>query len=518
MNQFGIIIQETTSGLNTQYISPDLDRNNSEVIQTTQDERILATQLVNQSKFYSVEVTKSYKIYTYVNPNVTDEFGRSGYYAIKLYFHNKFVNPINLISLFNKIEAKYLEHKNNNTLAGQDYTVIQSLLEGKEVKPFLYLTEKKQFVTYFDPNNSTALTEKLNDEKVFTIEKLYAFDVAKSLAEDQVKAYGLDSFNDYKIKKANFDNSDRILREITQNNQPIDFRIVGKENFKIIYPSSLAGTLKYSTTEKKNISVADFNELRKPNVIPQPTLSRSTQPKKDNTPIIIVAIIGILALGVGGYFSYDLIFPKHKENEPIDSLGKIENRESIDNVSMYVPEIKRFLANKFVVNKQKTDSVEVKNDYYQIDDKQTLMLESYYFKNKDDNSVEYYSSFENLKSKTNKQILNKESLNKFLGDISTDTINWNKIVVEGKKQGLILPYNEKVTVDSEKDKTSADNNVNSTNKRDEVTSPQPKNGNTTEPNKEVSQPKVEGKPNPEKSTKLVKPVVNKGGLEVNSSL
>ncbi|MEG0930254.1 MULTISPECIES: hypothetical protein [Weeksellaceae] len=508
MNQFGIIIQETTSGLNTQYISSDLDSNNSEVIQTTQDERILATQLVNQSKFYSVEVTKSYKVYTYVNPNVTDEFGRSGYYAIKLYFNNKFIKPINLISLFDKIEAKYLEHKNNNTLAGQDYTIIQNLLDGTEVKSFLYLTEKKQFVAYFDPNNFTALTEKLNDEKVFTIEKLYVFDVTKSLAEDQVKAYGLDSFNDYKTKKANFDNSDHILREITQNNLPIDFRTVSQENFKIIYPSSLAGTLKYSTTEKKNIPVADFNELRKPIVISKPIQPRSTQPKKDNTPIIIVAILGVFALGIGGYFSYDKFF-KEKEDTEVE---KINNEEVVkDSNVLYEP---TFIIVKH--NSKDTISfggkkVPINNDYYQIDTV-SPSLRNYYFKNKDEKSVEYYKSFDELYNKGELERLNKDNLSIFLKSNNITEIQWNKIVEEAKYQGLKLPNDSETTTTSPKENTSVDNNVNSTNNTDKVTSPKPKNNNATEPKTEVSKPKAEEK------TKTVKEVKTVKSLEPNIGL
>lgn len=471
MSQFGIVIQETTSGLNMQYISPDLDSNHEEVIQTTQDERILATQLVNQSKFYSVEVTKSYKIYTYINPNVTDEFGRSGYYAIKLYFHNKYINPFNLISLFDKIEAKYLENKNNNTLAGQDYSTIQSLLDGEEVKSFLYLTEKKQFITYFDPNNLSALTEKLNDEKVFTIEKLYAFDVTKALGEDQVKSYGLNSYNDCKITKASFDNSDHILREITQNNQTIDFRTVNQDNFKIIYPLSFQGTVKYSTTEKKNIPVVDFNELKKPIVIPKPIPSRSPQPKKNITPIIIVAVVGVLVLGIGGYFLKDRFFPPKlelEETDPVLSEGENGNEETNDSIK-----VEKFEAGKFISNQENSDSVSVKNDYYQINSNQMPKLKNYYFRKTNHNSVEYYASFEDLKSNSNKKKLNGEVLESFLSEISIDTTNWNKIKIEAEKQGLLLPKNknkENNTSSSANDKSELNRNNNTSNSGEKVSS------------------------------------------------
>ena len=57
MNQFGLIIQETTAGSNQQFVSSHLDINSPEIKETITDERTLASQLANLSDVYSVQVT-----------------------------------------------------------------------------------------------------------------------------------------------------------------------------------------------------------------------------------------------------------------------------------------------------------------------------------------------------------------------------------------------------------------------------------------------------------------------------
>ncbi|MGV0845674.1 hypothetical protein ACTS9T_03640 [Empedobacter falsenii] len=439
MSQFGIIIQETTSGLNFQYHTKDIDLNHPDIKETTQDERILATQLVNQSKFYSVEITENYKVYTYVNPNVSDDFGRSGYYTIKLYFKNKFIKPNNLISLFYKIEAKYLEYKLNNNLASQEYEMIQNLFEGEDGKKFIYLKENKQFVVYFDPTNLDSLTEKLNDEKVFIIKKLYAFNIAKSLGEEQVKSFGLIPLNELRMKIARFDNSDHILKEITYNNAPVSFRNLEQSNFQLKYPSDFGGALKYSTHQKNNLPVAEFNELRKPVVIK--TKPPVTPPsRKSNTPILIGSLVGVLVLGVAGYIGYDYFYSKDKEQAL--ELNYTSTDNSINIIKQELEreiKITKFPKDSYIYSESKKDSQVVRNDYYQIDDPKANKLKSYYFKNKDENSVEYYSSFDDLKSNTNMKKIEASNLKEFFGEISINTTDWDSIVLEANENGLKLP-------------------------------------------------------------------------------
>jgi len=59
MNQFGLIIQETTAGSGQQFVSSHLDLNNPEIKETITDERFIATQLANLTDVYSVKITNN---------------------------------------------------------------------------------------------------------------------------------------------------------------------------------------------------------------------------------------------------------------------------------------------------------------------------------------------------------------------------------------------------------------------------------------------------------------------------
>ena len=106
MNQFGLIIEETTAGSNLQFVSSLLDINSPEIKETLTDERTLASQLANLSDVYSVQVTKNYKVYSLIVTNLTDFLGRSGYYAIRLY-GPKGVNLTNFENILANIKEKY---------------------------------------------------------------------------------------------------------------------------------------------------------------------------------------------------------------------------------------------------------------------------------------------------------------------------------------------------------------------------------------------------------------------------
>jgi hypothetical protein len=106
MNQFVIIIQETTAGSNQQFVSTHIDINSPEIKGTITDERTLASQLANLSDVYSVQVTKNYKVYSLIVTNSTDFIGRSGYYAIRLY-GPKGINLSNFENILANIKEKY---------------------------------------------------------------------------------------------------------------------------------------------------------------------------------------------------------------------------------------------------------------------------------------------------------------------------------------------------------------------------------------------------------------------------
>ena len=254
------------------------------------------------------------------------------------------------------------------------------------------------------------------------------------------------------MKTARFDNSDHILREITYNNVPVSFRDLEQSNFQLKYPLDFGGALKYSTHQKSNLPVEEFNELRKPIVPPKPPVTQKT--KKSNTSILIGSLVGVLVLGVAGYIGYDYFY---KQDE-IQVVNNISTNDTIPQEFHREIVVNKFPKDSTVYNSSNTDSVIVKNDYYQITDSNNSKINSYYFKNKDENSVEYYSSFENLRNKSDMRTLNATKLKGFFGEIFINTTDWDSIVLKANEFGLNLP---KLSFDNTSQENSS---INSTNK------------------------------------------------------
>lgn len=257
MNQFGIIIQETTSGSNQQYVSPFLDLNSPEIKETITDERILASQLSNMSDVYSVQVTENYKVYSLIINNVRDYIGRSGYYVIRLYAP-KSINLTQFESILEKIKEKYNLYSSSNNFNAQNYDDVLSKIPTHQntEKQVISLKSNVNCFYYFDENN-TQLGTIFNTNEIHLIHKLYAFNKNKAANESIAVNSGLKPFTEIeRSKEYSIINNQKILKELRINNIPVHFNSNSTELNLLCHSND---TVTYNTDYDKKISEITTN-------------------------------------------------------------------------------------------------------------------------------------------------------------------------------------------------------------------------------------------------------------------
>ena len=320
MNQFGLIIQETTAGSNQQFVSAHLDLNNPEIKETITDERTLASQLANLSDVYSVQVTKSYKVYSLIVTNLTDFLGRSGYYAIRLY-GPKGVNLTNFESILANIKEKFNNYTKSNTLNNQNYDDILSsiLIVENERKNIVALKSTMNFFYYFDDLNST-LSTVFNTKGVHLVNKIYAFNKNKAVNESIAVTSGLKSFSQINAshKEINIVNSYGVLNELKINDQLVDFNpnlteftLLCQNNDVLVYNSKDDKT--YKTITNNFISI-EKKFVRIPH--PSGPKTNSNSYNKPKNPNVNFVIVGLMVLILGGGI-YTITKGGDNENPPV---------------------------------------------------------------------------------------------------------------------------------------------------------------------------------------------------------
>ena len=310
MNQFGIIIQETTAGSNQQFVSTHLDINGPEIKGTITDERTLASQLANLSDVYSVQVTKNYKVYSLIVTNSTDFIGRSGYYAIRLY-GPKGINLTNFENILANIKEKYNHYTKTNTLNNQSYEDILSsiLLGGKDRKNIVSIKNSMSYFYYFDDANSN-LGAILNTNAVHLVHKIYAFNKNKAVDESIALTTGLKSFSQMNAsqKEISVINNWGLLNDLKINDQSIDFNpnltefnIICQNNDVVLYNAKDDKSYKTITNNFISIEKKYIAPPRPPKTPDGP----GTRPVADN-PNTMYLILGLMVLLIGGGIFYIL--------------------------------------------------------------------------------------------------------------------------------------------------------------------------------------------------------------------
>lgn len=353
MNQFGLIIHETTAGSNLQFVSSHLDVNSPEIKETITDERTLASQLANMSDVYAVQITKNYKVYSLIVTNHTDFLGRSGFYAIRLY-GPKGLNLMNFEKNLSDIKDRYIADTTSNNLNNQNYDDILSsiLIIENDRKDFISLKNNVNCFYYFDDNTST-LSTVFNTKGIHLVHKVYAFNKTKAVPENIALSTGLKSYSQINTsqKEINIVNNHSILKELKINNQNVDFN-PNVYDFNLICQSS--DSVIYNTTDDKNFRQIANNFIT---IVPKPVL-RPTPPYGGNKKTfwqengIYLGILLLTFMMAGGsYYYFEMKKPSNNNQQENysnsqsnsnsnDSIPKTANTFELlmeNNESVYIP-------------------------------------------------------------------------------------------------------------------------------------------------------------------------------------
>lgn len=333
MNQFGLIIQETTAGSGEQFVSPHLDVNNPEIKETITDERFIATQLANLTDVYSVQITKNYKVYSLIVTDLADFLGRSGYYAIRLY-GPKGVNLTNFESILASIKERYNSYTSLNNTDNQNYDAILSsiLIIENQNKNYFSLKSNVNCFYYFEETN-TALSTVFNTQGINLVHKVYAFNKEKALDENSAASLGLKPYTAINTsqKEINIVNNYSILKELKVDNQTIDFN-PNLTEFNLICQTN--DPVVFNTTDDKNFRQINntFASIER-KFIPRPQEPRhyakggkKTFWEENGAYLGILLLIVMIGAGVFYYFKRG-----NNSDDPIqNTISNTEANQSLE--------------------------------------------------------------------------------------------------------------------------------------------------------------------------------------------
>lgn len=334
MNQFGLIIHETTAGSNLQFVSTNLDVNSLEIKETITDERTLASQLANMSDVYAVQITKNYKVYSLIVTNHTDFLGRSGFYAIRLY-GPKGLNLMNFEKNLSDIKNRYIADTTSNNLNNQNYDDVLSsiLIVENDRKDFISLKNNVNCFYYFDDNTST-LSTVFNTKGINLVHKVYAFNKTRAVPENIALSTGLKSYSQINTsqKEINIVNNYSILKELKINNQNVDFN-PNVSDFNLICQSS--DSVLYNTTDDKNLRQIANNFVsieRKyvPRPAPRPTHSHGGNKKtfwEENGIYLGILLLTIMIAG-GSYYYFEINNSSAKNQQ--ENYSNSQSNQNLD--------------------------------------------------------------------------------------------------------------------------------------------------------------------------------------------
>lgn len=365
MNQFGLIIHETTAGSNLQFVSSQLDVNSPEIKETITDERTLASQLANMSDVYAVQVTKNYKVYSLIVTNHTDFLGRSGFYAIRLY-GPKGLNLMNFEKNLSDIKDRYIAYTTSNNLSNQNYDDILSsiLIVENDRKDFISLKNNVNCFYYFDDNTST-LSTVFNTKGINLVHKVYAFNKIRAVPENIALSTGLKPYSQINTskKEINIVNNHSILKELKINNQNVDFN-PNVSDFNLICQSS--DSVMYNTTDDKtfrqianNLISIERKYVARPAQRPTPSYGGNKKTFWEENGIYLGILLLTFMIAGGSYYYFEINNSSAKDlQESYSNSQSNQNLELTDSISKSEKTFELLLENSDSLYKPKYQNLE----------------------------------------------------------------------------------------------------------------------------------------------------------------
>lgn len=329
-----LVIQRTTNGLMTNFKSPDLPLSENDIENLFMDEQN-AAQLAKSSVIYTVENQNKFRVYSYIDSNVSDTAGRAGYYAIRLLIPvDKIL--VNLYSIFESISQNYKHFFVQKNLGAQDYSLLldaiikQNCLLDKSV----FVGSKKEGKFFSKYTDEKFIDVPLNEDNTYLIKKLYLFAKDQSKGDEVIRQSGFKSFAALSdsIKNIKVINTEKYLQILKINDKEISFP---KGNFELFVFDSDRITFrdKNRDNKKEKEHRGETLEVRRPipvNVPPvDPDISKN-QKKGFGLGPLLASSFGTLIIGglLGGVLSYYFWFSKEINKKEVE-IADLQQRKPL---------------------------------------------------------------------------------------------------------------------------------------------------------------------------------------------
>lgn len=327
MEQFQLIIQKTTTGLNIEYSSPGIDPQHPNVVKTLEDERAFATQIVKDSDVYTLEITEHFRIYSLIVTDI-DKFGRSGFYEFKLYGPRE--KPLeNFYTTLQEIKAKYNEDTSNKPYE----SILSKIVFPPNNGQLNYIQAKrsnKKYYSFYEENNLDSLKELIKDKGVFLINRLYVINRAKAYGENVIQSVGLLPFTKGSFKEVTISNPHRKLKDLFLNNEKLQINNIGDEFKLLIAPNDVLTYTKLDNSTITRISGTFSTIEREPAIHNHQPLTNPKAKKNSFFRENGIYLLALVIIATGAYIG----FPQYSHLLGIKSKD-LNQKENISNTIVH---------------------------------------------------------------------------------------------------------------------------------------------------------------------------------------
>jgi len=294
-----LIIQQTITGLENQFVSENLRSRQRELAVSLTDERLLATQLANHSDVYSFQVAGAFKVFSLIGTNVSDSFGRAGFYAIRIYVAKEMqVNSIH--GVLNAIGERYLKLLESHSSLNENFAdLLNSVLIIKENQnDYIFTPAKEDAVVYLEESETIDNIFRKREcslfNKVYVFQKGIAVDVEIALRQGMVHLQKEDS----RAREINLSDPENILKEVAINGQKAEFNRGAKEFTVLCWDND---RVTYNTIDDNTLRAVAHDHI-----IRSKTRTQTSKPKNRTAgarvDLIIAAVLIVVLAGGVWYF------------------------------------------------------------------------------------------------------------------------------------------------------------------------------------------------------------------------
>jgi hypothetical protein len=327
----GIIIQETTAGLNTIFHTESLSSDIHTLDTIIDDERMLDAQLSNRENYFAVEYKKGYKFYRLVSPTISDFTGRSGYYSVIIVVQLKdaqqIVNINEPCELLKNIEFLYRELR---VLDNPDYKQFDELANSIKVIPndYQYIDTPAKNILFQKIDIQSNISIQLNNNAAIGVQKICFF--SRNAVDDS-------HFQQNKYEQLASDSSN-YLRQISVENK-FNETFVLEVNDKSFTLTNVSGfyvnpqsTLSYKLKGESKQAVFGNRIKIERKIASKPISSAGTGAKHPNNNWMFVTI-GVFVVGILSFFAYTSSGNEEEPKVNTANSGAINASGAADNTA-----------------------------------------------------------------------------------------------------------------------------------------------------------------------------------------